>query len=614
MAKRLQVGLLAGLLVLLAAAGVGIWMTGGSQPKVLNFGRKPAPAPRAEEVVDQSPLETAERLAADAEGQQEQQLAAEAQRLADHEVDLAFEQALRTAAEEQASLTGEALALRKELDARLQQLAADDQKIAKLKQAAVAGGANANADELQKQIALAEAERALDEDQAEDAREDLARAGGDPRARIQQLLDQHNAAQHDQQASAKPAGDAGGGNSLISQIERYRRVAAFRDRVAAAQQATQTLMQSLGVAHQDLAQETNQERAQNSQHLHDGKRAKSQPKSPPATAPGAEAGISLALLHHLQNDQKNLTAYDKRTQDVSALSDIYGKWLLLVDARRAAALHSILISLAIILAIVLAGVLLHLGLEGSFKKIALDHRSMHTFRAVLRLAVQVLCVIAILVVIFGPPTQTGTMLGLLGAGLTVVLKDFIVSFFGWFVLMGRNGIRVGDWVEIESIRGEVVEIGLLRTVLLETGNWTDQGRPTGRKVSFANMYAMEQHYFNFSTASQWLWDELEVLIPYSQDPNPLVESIREIVAAETAENQKLAAEEWQRVRRDQAGPPISTAAHISLRPVREGVDLKVRYVARAPERYELRSKLYSRILDLLRQSRAGQMSAGTHGA
>jgi small-conductance mechanosensitive channel len=46
-----------------------------------------------------------------------------------------------------------------------------------------------------------------------------------------------------------------------------------------------------------------------------------------------------------------------------------------------------------------------------------------------------------------------TMIGLAPAGLTVVLKDYIVSFFGWFALMGRNGIRLGDWVEIEGVGG-----------------------------------------------------------------------------------------------------------------------------------------------------------------
>ena len=84
--------------------------------------------------------------------------------------------------------------------------------------------------------------------------------------------------------------------------------------------------------------------------------------------------------------------------------------------------------------------------------------------------------------------------------------------------MGRNGIRVGDWVEINGVGGEVVEISLLRTTLLETGNWTDSGHPTGRKVTFVNSFAIEGHYFNFSTSGQWLWDELTVSVRAARIP------------------------------------------------------------------------------------------------
>ena len=67
--------------------------------------------------------------------------------------------------------------------------------------------------------------------------------------------------------------------------------------------------------------------------------------------------------------------------------------------------------------------------------------------------------------------------------------------------MGKNGIRIGDWVEINGVAGEVAEIGLFRTSILESGNWTDQGHPTGRRVSFTNSFAIKGQYFNFTTTA-----------------------------------------------------------------------------------------------------------------
>jgi small-conductance mechanosensitive channel len=214
-----------------------------------------------------------------------------------------------------------------------------------------------------------------------------------------------------------------------------------------------------------------------------------------------------------------------------------------------------------------------------------------TLHTVARVAVQIVAVLLILLVIFGPPTQLGTILGLAGAGLTVALKDFIVGFLGWFVLMGKNGIRLGDWVEINGVTGEVVELGMFRTVLLEIGNWTDSGHPTGRRVTFTNSFAIEGHYFNFSTSGQWLWDELQVILPTGQDPYPIADAIQKKVLEATSEGARQAEEEWKSAAHSRVGT-LSMAPAINVKPVIGGVELVVRYITRANERYQLRAKLY----------------------
>src|ERR1019366_4687804 len=102
-----------------------------------------------------------------------------------------------------------------------------------------------------------------------------------------------------------------------------------------------------------------------------------------------------------------------------------------------------------------------------------DGQRLHQLRVIARITLQVVAVLLILLILFGPPTQLSTIIGLVTAGLTVAMKDFIVAFFGWFTLMGKNGIRVGDWVEIEGVSGEVIESGLLNTELLELRNATN---------------------------------------------------------------------------------------------------------------------------------------------
>jgi small-conductance mechanosensitive channel len=166
--------------------------------------------------------------------------------------------------------------------------------------------------------------------------------------------------------------------------------------------------------------------------------------------------------------------------------------------------------------------------------------------------------------------------------------------------MGPNGIRPGDWVEINGIGGEVVEIGLLHTVILETGDWSDAGHPTGRKVTLVNSFAIEGHYFNFSSSGQWLWDEIEVPIPAGVDPYPIAEAVHKAVVAETQANMGLAEQEWQRAVPSHAGRTFAPAPAIMVRPTSLGVNVIVRYITRANERHEVRARLFRQVVELLR--------------
>jgi small-conductance mechanosensitive channel len=238
----------------------------------------------------------------------------------------------------------------------------------------------------------------------------------------------------------------------------------------------------------------------------------------------------------------------------------------------------------------------------SFARRSADPGRVSSLQSVAGYVIRGVGVILILLVIFGPPTQFAAVLALAGAGLTVALKDFIVAFLGWFVLMGRNGIHVGDWVEINGVSGEVLEIGPMRTILLETGNWSDAGHPTGRKVVFMNGFAVEGNYFNFSTSGQWMWDEVQFTVPADSDPFAMAETVEQLVATETQKNAQLATDEWRKAEPSATpeafrGKPVTT-----VRPTGSGATLWVRYITRANERHDVRSRIYRAMIDLQRQT------------
>jgi hypothetical protein len=516
----------------------------------------------AEQLVDTSLLQTELKLAPLAATPDEQGQAHEAWRLADHELDLTFAAALREAQAE----AGAALPANSPLRQLRDRIAKLTERVEADKKRVEVLGKNAGDTR-----DLAQARLALDQDELDDAQQDLAREGGDERARLQRLLQEHEASEKvaDQTVKFSTPGALG---TMSEQLRNWLSLGEYRRQLqAAAQQAAahaQTQLSQHGTLEHQL------------------------PNQPDAAA-------SVARLRQLSEQHKTLAGLDQRMQDTKQLATVYQGWSALVENRRRTVLHLMLRSLAAILGILLAAVLLNGAMRHAFRRT--DRHRLHQLRVITRIALQVAAVLLILLILFGPPTQLSTMIGLVTAGFTVVMKDFIVAFFGWFTLMGKNGISVGDWVEIEGVSGEVIEIGLLKTVLLELGNWTETGHPTGRRVAFSNSFAMERHYFNFSTSNQWLWDELQLALPPAGDPYHTAHQIREIVERETQSDAAEAAKDWQSVTHQYGTREFSAGPAVSLRPGANGLEVMVRYITRAPQRNVVKAKLLQAVVDLLRK-------------
>jgi small-conductance mechanosensitive channel len=572
---------------------IGSFMTRGVMdhlPFLHGQGKGWNAVPRPTGIVDQRPWTTAKTLAPLAVSTEELDSAREAGRLADHEVDQAFAQSLRQATAETRELTGEALALQQRVTELQQTVKEDQQRIADLtpKAAPNAGGASANAvgtpgDDLE----VAKAQLSLDQEELADSMDDLARASGDHRGKIQQELTAHQAEIKKYYLQA----NGGDGETAVVSAGQYRTLAGQISEWWSQRSRSQLIAQAEQLARADVAALTA-----------DHATLASEAQAAEAKAASLKTSNS-ARVKNLQNlaTQRNiLSILDDRLGAQQQLVALYMRWGSQVELQHKIMLHLMLQSLTMIATIVLLTILAGWALQVMFDRISHDRRQRQTLRIILNLAMQVIGLLLVLLVIFGPPQQMPTILGLATAGLTVVFQDFILAFCGWFVLMGRNGIRVGDWVEIGGVGGEVVEIGVFRTWLLETGNWTANGHPTGRRVSFLNGYAIHGTYFNFSTTGQWMWDEIKVSIPPGTEAYPLIDKIREAAVKATEADAKMAEEEWKRVTKEQGSPQFSAKPSVDMRPAAGGgVDIVVRYVTRAGVRLETRNRLFETVVELM---------------
>ena len=615
--RKLQKTAAAVLIALLIAAGYGLWVTTAVPPTPARPAKASpsadAPTASAMPVIDESTLLTAQRLARLANTPEEQSLAQSALQVADHELDLAFSAALWHLEAYPPALSAEASQIQQRLVEAQKTLASDTDSVKQLTRE-LSQAADADKPAIQDRLDLAQSRMELAQDEVQEANADLLQAGGNVHQRIQQMQQEHEAAQH-AETRAPPAAAAGGLGSLRGMVGAIRDWLALREKqreLSAAQLQVDASVAQLAAERQQIASDlaTNKasvpELASRAQHrtvatATTGKAGATVPPAPPPAAADATAGAQslLGVTRQIAAEQHRLTLRDQRIAARRRLADVYGKWQAVVGSQARAVLHGCLQGAAVVLVALLLLLFADTWLERLVARAPIDRRQIATLRSVVGVALQIVAVAVILLMLVGLPGQIGAMLGLVGAGLTVALKDFIVAFVGWFVLMGRNGMRLGDWVEINGVSGEVVELNMFHTVLLETGNWTDAGHPTGRRVTFTNSFAISGHYFNFSTSGQWLWDELSVVVPYGRDPHAVADAIQKEVTAATAKDASQAEQEWRRASRGQRGLGFTAQPGIAVRPAAGGVEIAVRYVTRASERLALRARLYQSAVQLL---------------
>lgn len=248
--------------------------------------------------------------------------------------------------------------------------------------------------------------------------------------------------------------------------------------------------------------------------------------------------------------------------------------------------------------IVLFGAAVRLG-EWAAQRAVSDEHWRYTLRKLIRYS----AVSILLVIIFGIWAQRlqGLLLvlGATGAGLAIALAPVIVSLAGWALIVSSNLYKVGDRIQLGGVIGDVTDVGLLRTSLLEIGNWVQADQLTGRVVAVSNAAVFKDPLFNYTQGAPYLWDEFTVPIAYGPRWEQAQSTILEAVADYTSEVElpsKLALQQLPGM--SLIGSP-ETHAQTYITMTEHWVACTLRYVVHARSRRTVKHRLQMQTLKAL---------------
>lgn len=237
-----------------------------------------------------------------------------------------------------------------------------------------------------------------------------------------------------------------------------------------------------------------------------------------------------AQLEQLKRDLNALTTNFKRASDVvlplskqDVLFDLYksslARWRLLLKNEYLEDLRALLIRLVIfgiVLAVVIA--LARIWRRAVFRYV---HDARRRYQFLLLRRIILWCAIGITIA-FALATEIGsiaTFAGLITAGMAVALQNVILAIAGYFFLIGKYGVRVGDRVQISGVAGDVIDIGLIRLHLMEVGGTETDRQPTGRVVVFSNAVVFQPaaSFYKQIPGTSFVWHEVSLTLAPESD-------------------------------------------------------------------------------------------------
>ena len=146
-----------------------------------------------------------------------------------------------------------------------------------------------------------------------------------------------------------------------------------------------------------------------------------------------------------------------------------------------------------------------------------DIQTRHKYRKRTTYAATIIYIIILIPIWAGSTQQWTTVLSIMGAGIALALHEVLLNIAGWVYIVLRHPYSAGDRIELGNIRGDVIDIQLFQTSLLEIGNWVEGDQSTGRVVHLPHGQIFRNPLFNYTKGFEFIWNEVSIIVTFESN-------------------------------------------------------------------------------------------------
>lgn len=230
-------------------------------------------------------------------------------------------------------------------------------------------------------------------------------------------------------------------------------------------------------------------------------------------------------------------------------------------------------------------------LEDSIVKKIKDARTKYSVRKAISI-IYIVVFIAVVSQIWVKNTEALLVsYGIMGAGIAIALQDLFKNFVGGLILFLTGIYRIGDRVELNGRFGDVIDIGLMYTTLLEIQGWVEGDQATGRLTMVPNGTILGNAVNNYTKDHSFIWDEISLPITYDSDWRSLVDKFTRIAKQETAVIEAEAERQMAAIMEKYYFSKRAVEPIVYMTLTDNWIELSVRYITDVRQRRGVRSKL-----------------------
>lgn len=212
-------------------------------------------------------------------------------------------------------------------------------------------------------------------------------------------------------------------------------------------------------------------------------------------------------------------------------------------------------------------------------------------------------VILLIMVIYSSQLSGFTVfLGVAGAGIAFALQEVIASIAGFIAINFSNFYKVGDRVMLGGIKGDVVDIGVLRTSMMQIGDWVNGDLYNGKIVRIANSFIFKEPVFNYSGDFPFLWDEVTIPIKTNSDYKYAKEQFLLILNDVQGDYAKNAQKHWDKMTEKLLIEKAQVEPMVTMSFDENWINFTLRFVVDYKRRRGTKDLIYTKALDMINNS------------